>query len=143
MTKKAVWLAIGGLMLAGCSSIPNTPVTTGTQMAPAQTQATYRVQGGMPAETPVKQPVAPPVAPPLPVPCFDCGPSLDGVLAGYDFNIGNGAFGYVDVLYRNSPWFLGFGHDYLPCIDCAVPIAPPVAPPAPPTKGKNHTTPRY
>lgn len=147
MTKKAVWLAIGGLMLAGCASIPNTPVSTGAQMAP--TQNTYRVLGGTPAEVPTEAPAEmpqQPVAPVVPAPCFDCGPSLDGVLAGYDFNVGNGALGYVDVLYRNSPWFLGFGHDYLPCSDCAVPIAPPVAAPVEQpvaqqsTKGKKHGT---
>jgi hypothetical protein len=137
MKSKLVWLAIGGMMLAGCGTAATSPTMT---TAP---QNNYQVMGGTatPAPAPVEQPVQQPMPVPA-VPCIDCGSYAPwaAVEHDYGFNIGNGIpFGYRDVIYDASPWARGFGHDYLPfspCVTCITPGTGPVV--APPSNGKDH-----
>lgn len=136
MKSKLVWLAIGGMMLAGCGTAATSPTMT---TAPQN----YQVMGGTPAPAPapVQQPVQQPM--PLPAaPCIDCGSYAPwaAVERDYGFNVGYGIpFGYRDVIYDASPWARGFGIYDVPCTTCGPVVQPIVAPPVMPVKpGKNH-----
>jgi hypothetical protein len=118
MKSKLVWLAIGGMLLAGCGSAATSPTMT---TAP---QNNYQVMGGTP--TPAPAPVQQPVQQPMPMPaapCIDCGSYAPwaAVERDYGFNTGYGIpFGYRDVIYDASPWARGFGIYGVPCVGCPV-----------------------
>lgn len=148
MKSKLVWLAIGGMLLAGCGTVATAPSMT---TAP---QNNYQLMGGTPTPAPVEQPVQQPMPVPLPVPCIDCGSYAPwaAVERDYGFNTGYGIpFGYRDVIYDASPWARGFGIYGMPCATC-LPAAPLIGHPGighpgighgpgqpmPPTNGKNH-----
>lgn len=133
MKSKLVWLAIGGMMLAGCGTSATSPTMT---TAPHNN---YQVMGGTPAPAPA--PVQQPAPAPLPpAPCIDCGSYAPwaAVERDYGFNVGWGVpFGYRDVLYDASPWARGFGLYGMPCATCG-PVVPPVMPQMPVKPGKDH-----
>lgn len=122
MKSKLVWLAIGGMLLAGCGTAATSPTMT---TAPQN----YQVMGGTPTPAPVEQPVQQPM--PVPVaPCIDCGSYAPwaAVERDYGFNTGWGVpFGYRDVIYDASPWARGFGIYGMPCATC-LPAGPIGAP---------------
>lgn len=132
MKSKLVWLAIGGMMLAGCGTAATSPTM-------ATAPHNYQVLGGKEAPPPpapapvVPAPVPVPVPVPPPLPCIDCGSYAPwaAVEHDYGFNVGWGVpFGYRDVLYDASPWALGFGTAYrpaLPCVACG-PVGGPLLP---------------
>lgn len=118
MKSKLVWLAIGGMLLAGCGTAATSPTMT---TAPQN----YQVMGGTPTPAPA------PVQQPMPAaPCIDCGSYAPwaAVERDYGFNTGWGVpFGYRDVIYDASPWARGFGIYGMPCATClpAGPIGTP------------------
>jgi hypothetical protein len=113
MKSKLVWLAIGGMLLAGCGTAATSPTM-------ATAPQNYKVMGGEPAPAPA--PVVQPAPVPLPpAPCIDCGSYAPwaAVERDYGFNTGWGVpFGYRDVLYDASPWARGFGIYGVPCEGC-------------------------